>query len=124
MSNKWDENVRRIRALDEDAWRTINGAHVLIDGDSGEVKGGAGGKLNGRKLNVKGGTASPLKSLAKAAKTASGSGTNTTAAPFANTASQLADFQKAYKDAQFGSQRATMGLVSSYLESHPNARHG
>lgn len=54
MSNKWDENVRRIRALDADVWRTINGAHVLIDGDSGEVKGGAGGKLNGRKLNAKG----------------------------------------------------------------------
>ena len=52
--------MRRIRALDADVWRTINGAHVLIDGDSGEVKGGAGGKLNGRKLNPRamaGGTA-------------------------------------------------------------------
>lgn len=35
---------------DEDQWITIKGAHVLI-GENGEVKGGAGGALKGRKLS-------------------------------------------------------------------------
>lgn len=44
-------NTLRLRACDgEDIWRTINGAKVLIDEGSGEIKGGAGGKLNGKKF--------------------------------------------------------------------------
>ena len=52
MSDKREENIRRLRAVDEDTWRTIKGAHVLIGGD-GTIKGGAGGKLNGRKIGMK-----------------------------------------------------------------------
>ena len=44
-------NTERLRACDgEDIWRTINGAKVLIDEGTGEIKGGAGGKLNGKKF--------------------------------------------------------------------------
>ncbi len=44
-------NTLRLRACDgEDIWRTINGAKVLIDEGTGEIKGGAGGKLNGKKF--------------------------------------------------------------------------
>ena len=51
MANKSQENLRRIRAYDEDVWRTIRGAKVLIDGDTGVIKGGAGGKFNGQKVS-------------------------------------------------------------------------
>lgn len=49
MADKTMLNVLRIRAVDEDIWRTINSAKVLIDGDDGTIKGGAGGKMNGMK---------------------------------------------------------------------------
>ncbi len=50
MADKTELNLARIRAYDEDIWRTIRGAKVLIDKGSGEIKGGAGGKLNGQKF--------------------------------------------------------------------------
>ena len=50
MSDKTLENVLRIRAVDaEEIWRTIRGAKVMIDKGTGEIKGGAGGKMNGMK---------------------------------------------------------------------------
>lgn len=50
MADKTELNLARIRACDEDIWRTIRGAKVLIDEGTGEIKGGAGGKLNGQKF--------------------------------------------------------------------------
>lgn len=51
MADNSKLNLERIRTCDgEDIWRTINGAKVLIDEGSGEIKGGAGGKLNGKKF--------------------------------------------------------------------------
>lgn len=50
MADKTELNLARIRACDEEIWRTIRGAKVLIDAGSGEIKGGAGGKLNGQKF--------------------------------------------------------------------------
>lgn len=50
MSNKTLLNILRIRAVDEEVWRTINNAKVLIDGDDGTIKGGMGGKWNGKKF--------------------------------------------------------------------------
>lgn len=47
--DKTQENLERIQAYDEDIWRTIRGAKVLIDEGTGEIKGGAGGKMNGMK---------------------------------------------------------------------------
>jgi hypothetical protein len=50
MADNTKLNLERIRACDgEDIWRTIRGAKVLIDEGTGEIKGGAGGKMNGRK---------------------------------------------------------------------------
>ena len=50
MADNSKLNLERIRACDgEDIWRTIRGAKVLIDEGTGEIKGGAGGKMNGRK---------------------------------------------------------------------------
>ena len=45
MADKTNINILRIRAWDEDIWRTIKGAKVLIDTDSGSIKGGMGGKM-------------------------------------------------------------------------------
>ena len=50
MADKTELNLARIRACDEEIWRTIRGAKVLIDAGTGEIKGGAGGKLNGQKF--------------------------------------------------------------------------
>lgn len=50
MADKTELNLARIRACDEDIWRTIRGAKVLIDAGSGEIKGGMNGKLNGQKF--------------------------------------------------------------------------
>ncbi len=62
-------NVERIRACDEDAWRTINGAKVLIDGESGTIKGGAGGKFTGQKFGKKSvSKAGALKKVAESVK--------------------------------------------------------
>lgn len=59
--NQTEENLRRIRAYDaEGEWRTINGAHVLIQ--NGKVVGGAGGKFNGQTFGSK------LKPMAAGAK--------------------------------------------------------
>lgn len=50
MANKTLLNILRIRAVDaEEIWRTIRGAKVMIDKGTGEIKGGAGGKMNGMK---------------------------------------------------------------------------
>lgn len=49
MADKTLLNLLRIRACDEEIWRTINNAKVLIDGDDGTIKGGMGGKWNGKK---------------------------------------------------------------------------
>lgn len=50
MSDKSLLNILRIRAADaEEIWRTIRGAKVMIDKGTGEIKGGAGGKMNGMK---------------------------------------------------------------------------
>ena len=51
MADKSQLNLLRIRAWDEDIWRTIRGAKVLIDGKTGIIKGGAGGKFNGQKAS-------------------------------------------------------------------------
>lgn len=50
MADKTELNLARIRACDEEIWRTIRGAKVLIDAGSGEIKGGMNGKLNGQKF--------------------------------------------------------------------------
>ena len=50
MADKSLLNILRIRAMDEEVWRTINNAKVLIDGDDGTIKGGMGGKWNGKKF--------------------------------------------------------------------------
>lgn len=50
MADKSLLNILRIRAVDEEVWRTINNAKVLIDGDDGTIKGGMGGKWNGKKF--------------------------------------------------------------------------
>ena len=50
MADKTLLNILRLRAVDEEEiWRTIRGAKVLIDKGTGNIKGGAGGKMNGMK---------------------------------------------------------------------------
>lgn len=75
--NNTQLNVERIRACDEDAWRTINGAKVLIDGESGTIKGGAGGKFTGQKFGKKnaGSKAEALKNVAESVKQNAGNKT-------------------------------------------------
>ncbi len=50
MADKTELNLARIRAYDEDIWRTIRGAKVLIEEGTGEIKGGMAGKWNGKKF--------------------------------------------------------------------------